>query len=105
MLYFALAVIIGFAQSESFREFNYYGSGNPEYVLVHRIECASGLRGTGFAFTPTDTVLFKQLSVDGSIGNICEEYTAQARMSWEAALSRRALGEGLPSLSPDSNPH
>lgn len=107
MLYFLFAMVFGISQSESFREFNYHGSGNPEYVLVHQLECASGLRATGFAFTPTDTVLFKQLNVDGSVGSICEEYkqyTAQARMAWEAALSSRSLGEGLPSADPHSDP-
>ena len=72
MIIFFLAVIYGFSQSESFREFVHHGNGIPEYALVHQTDCKEGLRRSGFSFTPTDTVVFKQRNPDGSFGSICK---------------------------------
>ena len=70
---FVILLGLGIYNSEAMSEFRTHSNHNPEYVFAYVEECDSGLRGSGYAFAPSGSVMLKQVNRDGSVGEVCTE--------------------------------
>ena len=70
---FVILLGLGFYNSEAMSEFRTHSNHNPEYVFAYVEECDSGLRGSGYAFAPSGSVMLKQVNRDGSVGEVCTD--------------------------------
>ena len=43
-----------------------------KYEFVNPVECKTGPRNGTYVFAPTGQVFLKQVSINGSVGDICE---------------------------------
>lgn len=48
-----------------------YKNGKNEYSFIKPVRCESGKLRDAYALTPIGTIVFKQVSKDGSIGSAC----------------------------------
>ena len=46
--------------------------GDIKYKSVKPVECTTGLRKDTYVLAPTGKVFFKQVSIDGSVGEVCK---------------------------------
>ena len=70
---FVILLGLGIYNSEAMSEFRTHSNHNPEYVFAYVEECDSGLRGSGYAFAPSGSVMLKQVNRDGSVGEVCSD--------------------------------
>ena len=70
---FVILLGLGIYNSEAMSEFRTHSNHNPEYVFAYVEECDSGLRGSGYAFAPSGSVMLKQVNRDGSVGEVCTD--------------------------------
>jgi hypothetical protein len=59
--------------SETVTEFRAHSNGNPKYVVSYVKDCETGLRSSGFANAPVGSVVLKQVNLDGSVGDTCDD--------------------------------
>lgn len=71
----ALVILLGLGiyNSDAMSEFRTHSNHNPEYVFAYVEECDSGLRGSGYAYAPSGSVMLKQVNRDGSVGEVCTD--------------------------------
>ena len=71
----ALVILLGLGiyNSNAMSEFRTHSNHNPEYVFAYVEECDSGLRGSGYAYAPSGSVMLKQVNRDGSVGEVCTD--------------------------------
>ena len=71
----ALVILLGLGiyNSDAMSEFRTHSNHNPEYVFAYVEECDSGLRGSGYAYAPSGSVVLKQVNRDGSVGEVCTD--------------------------------
>ena len=72
----ALLAFAGFliaVNTETYQEYARNSNGNPDYALVTRVECPTGLRDSGYALTPSGGLVLKQKNWDGSVSEpVCK---------------------------------
>ena len=49
-------------------------NGQVKYQLVKSIKCLTGPSGNSYVLAPTGKVLFKQISIDGEVGDVCKKH-------------------------------
>lgn len=64
---------VGFHNSDGMSEFREHSNHNPQFVFSYVKECESGLRGSGYAFAPSGSLVLKQVNRDGTVGESCAE--------------------------------
>ena len=70
---FVILLGLGIYNSDAMSEFRTHSNHNPEYVFAYVEECDSGLRGSGYAYAPSGSVVLKQVNRDGSVGEVCTD--------------------------------
>ena len=70
---FVILLGLGIYNSDAMSEFRTHSNHNPEYVFAYVEECDSGLRGSGYAYAPSGSVMLKQVNRDGSVGEVCTD--------------------------------
>jgi hypothetical protein len=64
-----LLLILGITlfPSEQMQEFGRHSNGSNAYVFISAQECDSGLKSSGYAYTPKDHIVLKQVNLDGTV--------------------------------------
>ena len=71
-----ITMFIGVASilySEDMQSFSKYSNKNPVYEFVWGVSCENGLKSSGYSLVPAETLFFKQVNRDGSVGEVCED--------------------------------
>ena len=70
---FLILATIAVFNSDAVSEFRENSNGNPVYKFVYVEECETGKRSSGYALTPTGSLMLKQVNKDGTIGEACSD--------------------------------
>ena len=68
-----ILVGLGIYSSDAVSEFRTHSNKNPQYVIAYVEDCDSGLRRSGYAYAPGGSIMLKQVSRDGTVGEVCTD--------------------------------